>query len=495
MTESFSFAWHTPLALADLPVYQGENFTAELAQKLSQGLRLIALTALEPHAAPTPLLAVLAADQEKRLTAFVSKPLERLPSLALRFPQCQLFERELSEDYGLIFSDHPWPKPVRKTPDSGIQRGKRYPFFRTEGRQVHEVAVGPVHAGIIEPGHFRFQCFGENVLHLEIALGYQHRGCEKLLLKAKAHQRLPLLECVAGDTSIGHALAHAQLMERLEDLTCSERAWHLRTLALELERLANHIGDLGAIAGDTGFLPSSAWNGRIRGDVLTMTAMLTGNRFGRGHLAIGGVNNDLDAALCAELSERLEKARRDALGSVKVMLKSESVLERLRGTGALSLDQAKALGLVGVCARACGLARDARLTSPLTPSPNFAPALAQSGDVLARVLVREQEMRASFAMVEDDLCALEEDESREPGAEHGKEMPPHTLALAQVEGFRGEIVHLAVTGEDQHFQVYKVIDPSFRNWPGLALALRDNQISDFPLCNKSFNLSYCGHDL
>ena len=495
MTDNASFSYQQTLALADLPVLGGETFTAELADKLQQGLRLLALTVLPPQTESVSLLAVLADDQQKMLTALRSEPVQSLASLAASFPEIQRFERELAEDFGLKFPGHPWLKPLRKTPDSGLSRGRRYPFFRTEGRQVHEVAVGPVHAGIIEPGHFRFQCFGENVLHLDIALGYQHRGLEKMLLKAKPERRLALLECAAGDTSIGHALAHALVMERLQGLALSERAWHLRNLALELERLANHIGDLGAIAGDTGFLPTAAWNGRIRGDVLTMTAIITGNRFGRGHIVIGSVRNDVDEAMGADLVKRLERARRDALGSVKVMLKSTSVMERLQGTGALSQQNARALGLVGVCARGCGLARDARMTAPVLPQQNFAPAQAVSGDVLARVLIREQEMRTSFAMVEDDLCALEEAQADQTGFKAGSALPPHSLAVAQVEGFRGEIVHLAVTGQDGELAWYKVIDPSFRNWPGLALALRDNQISDFPLCNKSFNLSYCGHDL
>lgn len=491
MTDT-TFAYHQAIALADLPVYEAEAFAEKLGSCLAQGLRLLCLTALAREAEKTSLLAVFTNDATQKLTAFCAKPLTSLPSLADSYPSVQLFERELFEDYGVKFPGHPWLKPVRQTPDNTPQR---YPFFRTDGREVHEVAVGPVHAGIIEPGHFRFQCFGENVLNLEIALGYQHRGLEQCLLQAKPSARLPLLECAAGDTSIGHALAHAVLMERLTGLTVSDRSWHLRRLALELERLANHIGDLGAIAGDTGFLPTSSWNGRIRGDVLTMTAILTGNRFGRGHIAVGGVHNDLDAELCADLIHRLDLARRDALGSVKVMLTSESVLDRLRTTGTVSLKDAKALGLVGVCAKAAGVVCDARLTAPLRPGQNFIPAKCETGDVLARVLVREEEMRASFAMVEDDLCALEEGSPEERGYAPSPILPTGMLAVAQVEGFRGEIVHLAVTNEHSGFQVYKVIDPSFHNWQGLAMALRDNQISDFPLCNKSFNLSYCGYDL
>ncbi|MCR4667254.1 MAG: hydrogenase [Desulfovibrio sp.] len=493
-----SFSYLHTCSLDSLPRENEATFLALLGQALKEGARPLAYFALPKMADETgqSLLAVLAQDGQRRLLALRSIPLTSVASLTPSFPALHLFERALNEE-GMELRGHPWCKPVRVAPDLRSPGSPPFPFFRTTGSQVHEVAVGPVHAGIIEPGHFRFQCAGEEVIHLEIALGYQHRGLEALVLK-KPLETLPMLfECTAGDTSIGHALAHALIIERLQNRSLSARVSETRALALELERLANHVGDLGAIAGDTGFLPTSAWNGRIRGDILTMTAILTGNRFGRNLVVPGTVRRSPDAKTCSDLEERRKTALRDARGAIDCMMKSPSVLERMRETGKVSAGMAKKLGLVGVCARASGIPVDARKNAPFEDETlPFAPALAETGDVLGRVQVRIREVETSFAMVEKSLTILSALE-REPVPPRPplRPLPKNTLAVSQVEGFRGEIVHVAVTNAENAFLTYRVIDPSFHNWMGLAVALRGNQISDFPLCNKSFNLSYCGHDL
>ena len=308
---------------------------------------------------------------------------------------------------------------------------------------------------------------------------------------------MSLVECLAGDTSIGHATAYCTALERLAGIVVPPRARLLRRVALELERLANHIGDLGAIGGDTGFLPSSAWNGRIRGDVLNTTAVLCGNRFGRNLLCPGGVRQDLSADECADALARLQAAYRDARASVDVMLSSPSVHDRLEGTGPVSPETARSLGLVGMAARACGLPVDARFTQPLGPEPQeaAAPVVERSGDVLARTLVRSRELDVSTAQATADLKALAAESPSPVQAELPDALPPLHLAVAQVEGWRGEICHLLMTDATGRPAFFKAIDPSFHNWQGLAMALRGQQISDFPLCNKSFNLSYCGFDL
>ena len=367
-----------------------------------------------------------------------------------------------------------------------------------EGAEVHEVAVGPVHAGVIEPGHFRFQCYGENVMHLEIELGFQHRDVEHLILSSPEKLVLPVMENIAGDTAVGHATAYCTLTERLAGVKITDRAHILRRLALELERLANHTRDLGAIGGDTGFLPTSAWNGRITGDFLNLTSELCGSRFGRNLLCPGGVKWDVDEQLCRSLVKRLRAAYRDARGSVDVMLETSSVLARLTGTGRVSFEDARALGLVGMAARACGVTVDARMDWPLCDLDNgeLHKRVHTTGDVLARTLVRSDELNDSAASAEKDLLQLGfssgEETCRVPMPEH---LPAARLAVAQVEGWRGEICHVGITAADGSWLAYKVVDPSFHNWTGLAMALRGEQISDFPLCNKSFNLSYCGHDL
>lgn len=505
------FDYRDTVPLQGMPPVSIEEMEAFLRDRLAEGWRLLALFGLPESAAenaPAGLCCVMAQDSSHYLAALRTAPLQSFPSMTPRCPQTHLFEREIFEKWGIEPVGHPWLKSVRRTPDApepvsttaGGNTTPRpsYPFCRAEGEEIHEVAVGPVHAGVIEPGHFRFQCYGENVLHLEIALGYQHRGLERLLLQGPPARRLPLMECAAGDTTVGHATAHCVLLERLGGRVVAPRAQRLRRVGLELERLANHTGDLGAIGGDTGFLPTSSWNGRIRGDFLNLSASLCGNRFGRGLLRPGGVAYDLNAAECADMLERVRAAGRDARGAVDVMLHSRSVLERLTDTGRVGMEAARSLGLVGVAARGCGLKSDARFHFPLADLPcrDCAPRVENTGDVLARTLVRSNELDDALRLVTADLTALMDMPAvTNSTAVALAPLPPHTLAVSQVEGWRGEICHVAVTGPDGDFLTYKIVDPSFRNWPGLALALRDNQISDFPLCNKSFNLSYCGHDL
>jgi Ni,Fe-hydrogenase III large subunit len=355
------------------------------------------------------------------------------------------------------------------------------------------VAVGPVHAGVIEPGHFRFQCHGEQVMHLEIALGFQHRDIERLLLGGPHLATPHHIETLAGDTSIGHATAWSQLSEALSGCVVPPRAAALRLVALELERLANHVGDIGALANDVGFLPTAAFCGRLRGDYLNATAAFCGSRFGRGLVRPGGVLADLDETEAAALRARLTPVARDTRGALELFFETPSVLARLEGTGKVSAEAAATAGLVGVAARACGLPRDARRHHPLGgyQTTTVEVALKDAGDVYARAEVRRLEIEASLALVDATLAALPPG----PVQAAGGGLRPHALAVTLVEGWRGEIVHAALTGADGRIARYKVVDPSFHNWTGLALALRGEQISDFPLCNKSFNLSYCGFDL
>src|SRR5690606_37394011 len=214
------------------------------------------------------------------------------------------FERELHELHGLSITGHPWLKPLRA--HAGLAGGS-HPFFQVKGPGVHEVAVGPVHAGIIEPGHFRFQCHGEEVLSLELHLGYQHRGAESLLLRSSPARRLVIAESIAGDTAVGHALAYCMAMEALTETRVSPSADALRGIALELERVANHVGDLGALSGDVAYLPGASYFGRLRGNFLNLLMELSGNRYGRGLLSVGGVRFGLDAAMRKSFLEQLQR--------------------------------------------------------------------------------------------------------------------------------------------------------------------------------------------
>src|SRR5207237_5432572 len=237
-------------------------------------------------------------------------------------------------------------------------------FFRVEGDEVHEVAVGPVHAGVIEPGHFRFQCHGENVFHLEISLGYQHRGVEEAMIGGPNARSVHYAETLAGDTSVGHCTAYCQVIEALAKCQKTARAQTLRGISLELERLANHVGDLGALANDVGYLPTASYCGRLRGDFLNMTAMLCGSRFGRGMIRPGGVGFDLDQKLVDELLSRITAAKKDCKNAIELLWESPSVMARFEETGRIGTELAEELGLVGPAARACGVYRDARHDHP-----------------------------------------------------------------------------------------------------------------------------------
>jgi Ni,Fe-hydrogenase III large subunit len=302
-----------------------------------------------------------------------------------------------------------------------------------------------------------------------------------------------LAETIAGDTTAAHTTAYCQLVEGVSGTRCPPRGLALRAAAIELERIANHIGDLGALAGDVGFLPTAAYCGRLRGDALNMTALLCGSRLGRGWVRPGGVARNVAASTLIELQQHLVTAERDMRNAVDLLWKSSSVRARFENTGVLSHGAAAELGIVGPAGRASGIARDARrdFRSPLYANEPPAIAVGGTGDVFSRATQRWREIENSVAFLTQSLGALCEGGVAAPL----KPPAPNVIAVSIVEGWRGEIVHGAVTDEAARFSCYKIVDPSFRNWFGLALAMRNQAILDFPLCNKSFNLSYCGHDL
>ena len=297
----------------------------------------------------------------------------------------------------------------------------------------------------------------------------------------------------AGDTTIGHALAYAHVVEALSRTQPTARAQVLRGIALELERLANHTGDLGALAGDVAYLPTASFCGRLRGDFLNMTAELCGSRFGRGLVRPGGVGFDLEQRQIDELRACLLQAREELTEAVELLWDTPTVVERFENTGTITREVAEQIGLVGPAARACGILRDVRHDFPagIYRFVHLPVMTAHHGDVNSRAFVRWLEIQQSIHFILDQMDALP------PGstATGVGSIAPDSVAVAFVEGWRGEICHVAITDAAGRFTRYKITDPSFHNWFGLALALRDGQISDFPLCNKSFNLSYCGHDL
>ena len=478
------------LPWGDLPEWPVDRFVGEIAAQLGRGGRLCAYFGVTDGPG-TRLVALVAFDADNLLAAARSEPFTgAFPSLTPSHPQAHLFEREIHEQHGLTPAGHPWLKPVRRSAGRAPANGE---FFRVDGPEIHEVAVGPIHAGIIEPGHFRFQCDGEEVIHLEIALGYQHRGVERALVGGPHRATQAQIETASGDATIAHATAHAMLAEALGATEPPLQAQWLRAVALELERLANHTGDLGALANDVAFLPTSSACGKIRGDFLNLTALVCGNRFGRHLVRAGGCRLDLETERAATLLGRLKTALADVEQAAAWFWDAASVRSRFENTGTVSAAQAAEIGLVGPAARACGLVRDVRYDHPagwhrLAQAP---VAVWPSGDVFARARVRTLEIQRSGAFLVEQLAGAPGGPTLEPLAPPA----PDTFAVALVEGWRGEVCHVALTDPAGRFRHYKIIDPSFHNWMGLALALRGQAISDFPICNKSFNLSYCGFDL
>lgn len=433
-----------------------------------------------------------------------------LQSIASRVPAAHWQEREAAEMMGFTLVNH--PEPARRllhehTPADSPRLRKDFdgslrppfvagpsPSFRpVRGEGVHEIPVGPIHAGIIEPGHFRFSVLGERILHLQIRLGYQHKGTEKLFEGQTPAMGVYLAERISGDTTFGHALAYCLALERLCGTPVPTRAVHLRALALELERLANHVGDLGGLCADIGHLFGASHFGRLRGEFLNKCELLSGNRYLRGYCCPGGVRGELEPSMAKELIGWLPRVRADFTEVCETVLEADSVAARMEEVGLLGEQAVRDLGIVGPAARASGVGLDVRQDFADGPwgELGFEPVVETRGDVLARARLRYREATQALDLVEVMLTFL-------PGGAilHPLGRPrPFELGIGQVEGWRGEILTCVMTDDEGLLWRVRARDPSVQNWLGLALAVEMNLVSDFPLCNKSFNLSYSGSDL
>lgn len=432
----------------------------------------------------------------------------RFISLTNALPAANWQEREVQDLFGLKLEGHPnprrcalhddWPEvhPLRK--DFKLQtvlppfHGERHRFRKVEGEGVFQVPVGPVHAGIIEPGHFLFSVAGEPVLYLQIRLFYTHKGTEKLFENMPVAHGVRLAESISGDSSFAHATAFCHAVERAAKVEAPARARALRSVCLELERLYNHIADIGAIATDVAFVVGNAHAMRLREDLLRLNEQLTGSRLLRGMACLGGVRFDWNAAQAQTIARSLAKLRPEFESLVELIRQSSSTRDRLETTGLLKPETARDLGVVGIAGRASGFDHDLRRDFPHAAydGVKFTVPVYQEGDVLRRMQVRIDEVRESLSIIEQLIGRLPEGAVRVAVPE----LAPNAVALGYVEGWRGEIFHWIRAGTSNRLARCKVKDPSLQNWPALSEAILGNIVPDFPVVNKSFNLSYSGTD-
>jgi Ni,Fe-hydrogenase III large subunit len=406
-----------------------------------------------------------------------------IPSVVPAAPSAAWYERELHDQYGVELHGHPDMRPL-------IRHPREYRFLQVQGVGVCEVPVGPVHAGIIEPGHFRFSVVGDTVLHLELRHFYTHKGTEKLLEDAPIMSGPMLAECVSGDNCFAHAVAYCQSVENAFDISVPPRGRALRLIGLELERMMAHIGDVGALCGDVGCTVPAAYTARIKELLLQASARWLGTRFWRGIAVPGGVRHDLSTANARELGKVVSLAAADFAELAQIILDMPSVQNRFAGTGIVSRDIARDLAAVGPVARASGIKLDVRRDHPYGYYRKISvevPTL-RHGDVLARAQMRIEEIRVSARLIQDTLNELASGIVRAPLPSGGS-----AEGFSAVESPRGELLYWIRVRNGRVARCH-IKSPSFQNWPILPYAMPGNIIADFPLINKSFNLSYSGCD-
>ncbi len=406
-----------------------------------------------------------------------------IPSATRITPAAAWYERELHDQYGIEVSGHPDLRPLLFHP-------AEYRFLQVRGVGVCEVPVGPVHAGIIEPGHFRFSVVGDTVLHLELRHFYTHKGTERLFEGAHVMNGPTVAECVSGDNCFAHAVAYCQAVENAFDISVPPRGRSLRFVGLELERMIAHIGDVGALCGDVGCNVPAAYNSRVKESLMQASARFFGTRFWRGIAMPGGVRRDLSAERARELSKVVADAAAEFAEMARIILDTPSVQNRFETTGVLTQKIARDLAAVGLAARASGIKFDVRRDHPYGRYRKIAVEVPsfQQGDVLARARMRIEETRVSARLITDTLKELSAGMICAPVPRDGS-----AEGFSAVESPRGELLYWIRVRNGNIVRCH-IKSPSFQNWPILPFAMPGNIIADFPLINKSFNLSYSGCD-
>jgi len=436
----------------------------------------------------------------------VDEKVPEYPSITPKIAAANWYEREIQDMFGLVPAGHPdlrrlvhfedWPHglyPLRK--DFDIRTKPRrvegeYVYRRVEGEGVYEIPVGPVHAGVIEPGHFRFSVAGEPIINLEIRHFYTHKGVEKLFENISIDKAVFLAERVSGDNSVAHAVAFCQAIEKISGVNIPPRAKYIRTVLLELERVYNHLGDIAGIATDVAFAMGAAHTNRLKEEILQLNEKVTGSRMLRGMNTIGGVRRDI-ADKKDVILFRLSEVQHDFRELIEYLMSIPSLVDRIETTGRIYTDIAKGLHIVGPVARASGIDIDTRRDHPYAAYPefNFKVPVMKSGDVHARTVVRAEEICESIGIIEQALWSLPDGDINVKVDEI-----PDGAALGYTEAPRGETLYW-VKVKDNRIERCKVRDPSFCNWLAIEYAVLDNIVPDFPIINKSLSLSYSGNDM
>jgi len=481
------------------------DLLAAMESRLRDGFRVALVCGVEDVECFRVVYVLVRGADDQRIELVLRTPTSEptIPSMAAIDYATGRFEREIRDLYGITPLGHPlqarlvrhghWPQgwyPMRRDagppppfePDVGS-----FPFLEVEGEGVYEIPVGPVHAGIIEPGHFRFSVVGETILRMKARLWFVHRGVEKLFEGRRPADGIELAERISGDTAVGHSLAYAMAVEAAAGIDVADQDRVARALLLELERLHNHIADLGAIANDVGYGLINAHMSRLRETLLRLNKATTGHRLLRGSITIGGVR----LAALPDV-QTVASVAVQAADLVQHTLANATARDRFTGTAVLSREAATGLGTLGYVARASGVDIDARRDHPFVDlGERFSVVVQSGGDVLSRYMVRVGEVEVSAHLVADLVRRL-------GGANgSGEQVDPQRAGsgLGLVEGWRGTIAHRVELDSSGSLGRVKIVDPSFFNWPALPVALADTIVPDFPLVNKSFNQSYAGNDL
>ncbi len=482
-----------------------DTLAPEVVSRLADGFRVALVSGCEDADRLRVVYVLVRSRDDHRVELRLPVPKHDpvVPSLAAYDYSLGRFEREVRDLYGIIPADHPlpqrlvrhghWPRgwyPMRQdadpTPRFDLDVGS-FPFLEVAGDGVYEIPVGPVHAGLIEPGHFRFSVVGETILRLKARLWFVHRGIEKLFEGRRPGDGVELAERVSGDTAVGHALSYVMAVEDAAGIEVSEDDRLVRALLLELERLHNHVADLGALANDVGYGIANVHAQRLREQLLRVNKGTTGHRLLRGGISVGGAR-----LLALPDVGQVAEVAGAAADLAAITLGNSTVRDRFAGTAVLATETASNLGTLGYVARASGIEVDARHNHPFVDlGPDFHPVLEGDGDVMARYLVRLREVEVSARLVESLSTRLA---GRQGSGRHA-DTQSTGAGLGLVEGWRGTIAHRVELNQAGAVARLKIVDPSFFNWPALPVALSDTIVPDFPLVNKSFNQSYAGNDL